>query len=67
MAVDPATHSILANSEDGVLYRWDVATNTFTQRIRITNGLGEAYTPTAVGPDGTVYAIGNARLFAVVR
>jgi hypothetical protein len=67
MAVDPATHSIIANSEDGVLYRWDTVTNTFTQRIRITSGLGEAYTPTAVGPDGTVYAIGNARLFAVMR
>jgi hypothetical protein len=67
MAVDPFTHSIIANSEDGVLYRWDVSTNTFSQKVRITNGLGEAYTPTAVGPDGTVYAIGNARLFAVMR
>jgi hypothetical protein len=67
MAVDPFTKSILANSEDGVLYRWDLTTNTFTQKIRITNGLGEAYTPTAVGPDGTVYAIGNAKLFAITR
>ena len=67
MAVDPFTKSILANSEDGVLYRWDLTTNTFTQKIRITNGLGEAYTPTAVGPDGTVYAIGNAKLFAIMR
>jgi hypothetical protein len=67
MAVDPFTKSIIANSEDGVLYRWDLATNTFTQKIRITNGLGEAYTPTAVGPDGTVYAIGNAKLFAIMR
>lgn len=67
MAVDPFTKSIIANSEDGILYRWDLTSNTFTQKIRITNGLGEAYTPTAVGPDGTVYAIGNARLFAVTR
>jgi hypothetical protein len=67
MAVDPFTKSILANSEDGVLYRWDLTTNTFTQRIRITNGVGEAYTPTAVGPDGTVFAIGNAKLFAITR
>jgi len=65
--VDTATKSILAGSEDGVLYRWDLGTNTFTQKIRITNGLGEAYTPTALGPDGTVFAIGNARLFAIVR
>jgi hypothetical protein len=67
MAVDPFTKSIIANSEDGILYRWDLTTNTFTQKIRITNGLGEAYTPTAIGPDGTVYAIGNAKLFAVTR
>jgi len=67
MAVDPATKSLMANSEDGILYRWDLTTNTFTQKIRITNGLGEAYTPTAVGPDGTVYAIGNAKLFAIMK
>jgi hypothetical protein len=67
MAVDPATHSILANNEDGVLYRWDLATNTFSQRIRLNVGLGEAYTPTAVGPDGVVYAISNATLYAIGR
>jgi hypothetical protein len=64
-AVDPFTRSIIANSEDGLLYRWDMATNTLTQKIRLTSGLGESYTPTAVGPDGTVYAINNAVLFAV--
>ena len=63
--VDPATDSILANSEDGKLYRWDLATNTFTQVITLTPGIGEAYTPTLVGTDGTVYAINNATLFAV--
>jgi hypothetical protein len=42
-----------------------MATNTLTQKIRLTSGLGESYTPTAVGPDGTVYAINNAVLFAV--
>ena len=67
MAVDPATKSILVNSEDGVLYRWSLATNTFTQRIRLTAGLGEAYTPTAIGADGAVYAINNATLFSVGR
>jgi hypothetical protein len=67
MAADPFTRSILVNNEDGILYRWDLASNTFTQRIRLTDGLGEAYTPTAVGADGTVYAISNARLFSVAR
>jgi len=31
----------------------------------LTPGLGEAYTPMLVGPDGIVYAINNATLFAV--
>ena len=63
--VDPATDSILANSEDGKLYRWDLTTNTFTQQVTLTTGVGEAYTPTLIGVDGTVYAINNATLFAV--
>jgi hypothetical protein len=64
-AVDPATKSILANSEDGKLYRWDLTTNTFTQVVTLTPGVGEAYTPTVIGTDGTVYAINDATLFAV--
>jgi len=64
-AVDPATDSILANSEDGTLYRWDLATNSFTQSVSLTSGTEEAYTPTVIGVDGTVYAINNATLFAV--
>src|SRR6185295_17502181 len=42
--VDPATDSVLANSEDGKLYRWDLATNTLSEKITLTAGLGEAYT-----------------------
>jgi hypothetical protein len=63
--VDPFSRSILVNSEDGILYRWDLTTNTFTQRITLTPGVGEAYTPTVIGFDGTVYAINDATLFAV--
>ena len=29
-AVDPLTHSILANSEDGYLYRWDLSPTQLT-------------------------------------
>jgi hypothetical protein len=65
MAVDPVGKSIIVNSEDGILYRWSLVTNTLTQAIRLSNPLGAAYTPTAVGPDGTVYAISNARVHAV--
>jgi hypothetical protein len=64
-AVDPLTRSVLVNSEDGILYRWDLATNRFTERITLNSGLAESYTPTAIGPDGVVYAINNAVLFAV--
>ncbi len=64
-AIDPATKSVLAGSEDGKLYRWDLATNTLSEHVVLTPGLGEAYTPTVIGPDGTVYAINNATLFAV--
>ena len=63
--VDSFTHSVLAGAEDGKLYRWDLATNTFSEQIVLTPGLGEAYTPTLAGPDGQVYAINNATLFAV--
>jgi len=66
-AVDPLTNSILVNSEDGYLYRWSTVTNQIDERIRLTSGVGEAYTPTAIGPDGAVYAIQNATLFSVGR
>jgi glucose/arabinose dehydrogenase len=64
-AVDPQTDSILVNNEDGKLYRWNLSSNSFTEQVTLTSGLGEAYTPTIIGADGTVYAINNATLFAV--
>ena len=64
-AVDPFTKSVNVNSEDGYLYRWDLSTNALSEKIRLTSGLGESYTPTAVGADGKVYAINNAMLFAI--
>jgi hypothetical protein len=66
-AVDPATGSVLVNSEDGYLYRWSLAGNSFTQRLQLTSGIGEAYTPTVVGADGAVYAISNSVLFSVAK
>jgi hypothetical protein len=65
MAADPLRRSILANNEDGVLYRWDLATNTLSQAVRLNGGIGQAYTPTLVGADGAVYAISNATLYAI--
>jgi hypothetical protein len=64
-AVDVATKGAMVNNEDGKLYRWDFASNTLSQVVTLTAGVGEAYTPTCIGPDGTVYAINDAILFAV--
>jgi hypothetical protein len=64
-AVDPGTDSILVNSEDGNLYRWNLTSNTLSQNITLDAGIGEAYTPTLIGPDGTVYSINDGILFAV--
>ncbi len=64
-AIDPFTKSVLANSEDGNLYRWDLTTNSFTQVITLATATGEAYTPTVIGADGTVYAINDAILDAL--
>ena len=64
-AIDPFTKSILANSEDGSLYRWDLTTNSFTEKIKLSTGIGEAYTPTVIGSDGTAYAINDAILDAI--
>jgi hypothetical protein len=64
-AIDPFTNSVLANNEDGKLYRWDLTSNTLSETYVLTTGIGEAYTPTIVGVDGIVYAINNAILFAI--
>ena len=64
-AVDPFTKCIIANCEDGWVYRWDMTTNSLTEKVQITSGIGEAYTPTVIGPDGVVYAINNGRVWAI--
>ena len=64
-AVDPFTKCVLANNEDGRLYRWNLTANTLSETNVLTAGVGEAYTPTLVGVNGFVYAINNAILFAI--
>lgn len=64
-AVDRLGKCAMVNCEDGKLYRWNFITNSLGAGIVLTPGIGEAYTPTVIGPDGTVYAINNATLFAV--
>ena len=64
-AVDVPKRCIIVSSEDGVLYRWNLQTHSITESIRLSPGIGEAYTPTAIGPDGRIYAMSNAILFAI--
>jgi hypothetical protein len=65
--VDTADDSVIVNSEDGNVYRWDLATDTLAEKIRLNAPYSEPYTPTVIGPDGTVYAINNATLYAIGR
>ena len=63
--VDRKNQSVIANDEYGDSYQWDLATNSLSQTIRIGAPLGEAYTPTLIGGDGTVYAINDGILYAM--
>ncbi len=63
--IDIPNKSAIVNSEDGNVYRWSFVSNAITQTLNLTVGIGEAYTPTLIGPDGTVYAINDAYLFAI--
>ena len=62
--VDVASHSVIANAEDGHTYRWNLKTDTLTT-VGLNAPTAEAYTPTEIGPDGTVYAINDAVLYAL--
>jgi hypothetical protein len=63
--VDAHTGAVFAGSENGQFYRWDLAANTLSQNLKLNAPRPEAYTPSLVGPDGTVYAINNATLYAI--
>ena len=58
-------HCAIVNCEDGKVYRWELGGNTLVEAVSLTVGIGEAYTPTILGNDGTAYAINNGILFAV--
>ena len=64
-AVNPATNSIFTPSEDGYIYRWNLVTNSLSQAVQLTEGIGEPYVPTIIGPDGIVYTLNGGTLFAL--
>lgn len=63
--IDPFNKAAIVNSEDGSCYRWNFVTNTLDQTLVLTPGIGEAYTPTLIGPNGAAFAINNAKLFSM--
>ncbi len=64
-AVNPPTGSVFTPSEDGHIYRWNLAANSLSQVVSLTPGIGEPYVPTAIGPDGVVYTLNGGTLFAL--
>lgn len=64
-AVNPGAACVFAPNEDGRLYRWDLATNSFSEAIALSGGIGEPYVPTSIGPDGTIYTINGGTLYAI--
>ena len=64
-AVNPATNSVFTPSEDGHVYRWNLATNALTQFVQLGPGIGEPYVPTVIGPDGTVFTLNGGFLWAL--
>ncbi|HSC17560.1 MAG TPA: hypothetical protein VLC74_01490 [Rhizomicrobium sp.] len=63
--VDVANKSVIANSEDGHTYRWDLTNNTLVSTLQLNGPTAEAYTPTLIGPDGQIYSINDAQLYAI--
>lgn len=65
VAIDVAKHSAIVHSEDGHVYRWDFHSNALVETLMVTPDVREAYTPSVIGVDGTVYVVANAILFAI--
>ena len=64
-AVDPATESVFAPSEDGHIYRWNLEVNSLTEALALGPGVGAPYVPTVIGPDGAIYTINGGQLLAL--
>lgn len=62
--VDPATDSVFMNNEDGYTYEWNLGTDTITNAVEVTTGIGVPYTPTAISPNGEIFSDNGGTLFA---
>ena len=63
--MNPATRSVFAPCEDGRIYRWDLAANSLAEAFTLGPGLSQPYVPTAIGPDGGIYALNGGKFFAL--
>jgi hypothetical protein len=64
-AVDVPGKAAIVNNEDGKCYRWDFKSNSLSETVTLTSGIGEAYTPTIVSRHGYSFAVNNARVYVV--
>jgi len=62
--VDAEGKAVIANAEDGHSYRWDLVHDSL-KTLKLNPPRPEAYTPTIIGPDGTIFAINNGKLYAL--
>jgi hypothetical protein len=65
IAVDWRGKAALVSCEDGRTYKWDFTTNSLGAGVKLNDGIGQAYTPTVIGPDGNGYAISNGVLYCL--
>jgi len=64
-AVDLANDSAYITDTDGQLFSWNFADNSLSQDIALGSPTSQAFTPTVIGPNGTVFAIDDGTLYAV--
>ncbi|HXB74864.1 MAG TPA: Ig-like domain-containing protein [Candidatus Acidoferrales bacterium] len=64
-AINPATGSVFFPSEDGHIYRWNLAANSLTQFLQLNAGIGLPYVPTIIGPDGQVFTLNGGTMSAL--
>jgi len=64
-AVNPATNSVFTPSEDGRIYRWNLANDSLVEWVQLGAGIGEPYVPTVIGPDGTVFTLNGGTMWAL--